>query len=98
MNKSAVIQKDSEQAPAVAESKSVSEVSDAAKTITIVRSSKFRHIEGKFRHRSTFISKLPSLSTTVPGDSNVVQVKVKCVYKCFSYWHYRQTGIALQQY
>ncbi len=58
-----------------AKSSTVSEVSDAAKSMSIVRSSKFRHIEGKFKHRSTFISKLPSLSSTVPGDANVFQVK-----------------------
>ena len=49
-------------------------VSDVPKAINIVRSSKFRHIEGKFKHRSTFISKIPSLSSTVPGDSNAFQV------------------------
>lgn len=50
------------------------EASHQVKTVNIVRPSKFRHIEGKFRHRSTFISKMPSLSSTVPGDSNAFQV------------------------
>lgn len=45
----------------------------STKSLTIVRSSKFRHIEGKFKHQSTFITKLPSLSSTVPGDSNAFQ-------------------------
>lgn len=40
----------------------------------VVRSSKFRHIEGKYRHQSSYITKLPSLSSTVPGDSNGFQV------------------------
>ena len=67
-----VVQDSEQVAPPV--DKTVSGVSEAAKTMTIVRSSKFRHIEGKFRHRSTFISKIPSLSSTVPGDSNAFQV------------------------
>ena len=44
------------------------------KNLNIVRSSKFRHIEGHFRERSSFINKFPSLSSTVPGDSNAFQV------------------------
>lgn len=46
----------------------------SAKNITVVRSSKFRHIEGKSRHNSTYITKIPALSSTVPGDSNAFQV------------------------
>lgn len=49
--------------------------SKVSSTKSIVRSSKFRHIEGKFRHKSSFISKIPRLSSTVPGDSNAFQVK-----------------------
>lgn len=45
------------------------------KTLNIVRSSKFRHIEGKFHQKSSFINKIPPLSSTVPGDSNAFQVR-----------------------
>ena len=48
--------------------------STATKPLNIVRSSKFRHIEGSVKDRSTFISKFPSLNSTVPGDSNAFQV------------------------
>ncbi len=44
------------------------------KSMKIVRSSKFRHIDGKFKHRSSFITKFPALRSTVPGDSNSFQV------------------------
>lgn len=46
------------------------------KRVAIVRSSKFRHIEGKARHSSTYITKIPALSSTVPGDSNAFQVGI----------------------
>lgn len=52
----------------------VSEVS-SLKSLNIVRSSKFRHIEGKYKHRSSYITKIPSLSATVPGDCNAFQVE-----------------------
>ena len=42
----------------------------STKSHSFVRSSKFRHIEGQLSHRSSAIDKLPSLSSTVPGDSN----------------------------
>ena len=48
--------------------------SGATKSKNIVRSSKFRHIEGSSKDRATFITKFPSLSSTVPGDSNSFQV------------------------
>ncbi len=44
------------------------------KVLNIVRSSKFRHIEGQTMHRSTYIDKIPKLNGTVPGDSNAFQV------------------------
>lgn len=80
------IQNDSEQVPPAAKERKVLDdntvkIEDNVKgrvpsrTTNIVRSSKFRHIEGKFKHRSTFINKLPPLSSTVPGDSNLLQVK-----------------------
>ena len=47
------------------------------KVLNIVRSSKFRHIEGHMMHRSTQIDKIPKLSSTVPGDSNAFQVGVQ---------------------
>lgn len=49
-------------------------VARATKKMNIVRSSKFRHIEGHLCERSSFITKFPSLSSTVPGDSNAFQV------------------------
>ena len=52
-----------------------SKVSTSNKCFNVVRSSKFRHIEGKFRHRSTFINRIPALNSTVPGDSNAFQVE-----------------------
>jgi len=48
--------------------------SGASKSFNIVRSSKFRHIEGSLKDKTTFITKFPSLSSTVPGDSNAFQV------------------------
>ena len=48
------------------------------KNLNIVRSSKFRHIEGKHMHQSSQITKIPSLSSTVPGDSNGFQVDCNC--------------------
>ena len=51
-----------------------SAVAVATKNLAIVRSSKFRHIEGHLRDRSSFIRKFPSLSSVVPGDSNAFQV------------------------
>lgn len=45
------------------------------KVLNIVRSSKFRHIDGQMMHRSTHIDKVPKLSSTVPGDSNAYQVE-----------------------
>lgn len=53
---------------------STCEVVKATKNLNIVRSSKFRHIEGYLRDRSSFVTKFPSLSSTVPGDSNAFQV------------------------
>lgn len=46
----------------------------STKVMTFVRSSKFRHIEGRMSHPSSTIDKVPSLSTTVPGDSNAFHV------------------------
>ena len=45
------------------------------KVLNIVRSSKFRHIQGGTMHRSTHIEKLPRLSVAVPGDSDAFQVR-----------------------
>ena len=44
------------------------------KVISFVRSSKFRHIEGQLSHRSSTIDKVPTISSTVPGDSNAFAV------------------------
>lgn len=44
------------------------------KVISFVRSSKFRHIEGQLSHRSSAIDKVPTISSTVPGDSNAFAV------------------------
>ena len=51
--------------------------SPSPKVLNIVRSSKFRHIEGHMMHRSTNIDKIPKLSSTVPGDSNAFQVGIR---------------------
>ncbi len=51
------------------------------KALNIVRSSKLRHIEGSSRDRATFITKFPSLSSTVPGDSNAFQVRCNILTK-----------------
>ena len=40
------------------------------KLLNIVRTSKFRHIEGSVMHKSTHIDGIPPLCETVPGDSN----------------------------
>jgi coronin-7 len=50
-----------------------SSFSPTPKVLNIVRSSKFRHIQGGTLHRSTHIEKLPKLSVAVPGDSNGFQ-------------------------
>jgi coronin-7 len=47
--------------------------SPPAKVLNIVRSSKFRHIQGGTMHRSTHIEKLPKLSVAIPGESNAFQ-------------------------
>ena len=47
-----------------------------AKVLNIVRSSKVRHVEGQTLHKSTFIDRVPTISTTVPGDSNAFAVSV----------------------
>ena len=44
------------------------------KVVNLVRSSKFRHIEGQLSHRSSAIDKVPTISSTVPGDSNAFAV------------------------
>ena len=44
------------------------------KVVNFVRSSKFRHIEGQLSHRSSAIDKVPTISSTVPGDSNAFAV------------------------
>ena len=44
------------------------------KVFNIIRSSKYRHIQGGTMHRSTHIEKLPKLSVSIPGDSNGFQV------------------------
>ena len=44
------------------------------KVVSFVRSSKFRHIEGQLCHRSSTIDKVPTISSTVPGDSNAFAV------------------------
>lgn len=44
------------------------------KVVSFVRSSKFRHIEGQLSHRSSTIDKVPTISGTVPGDSNAFAV------------------------
>lgn len=46
----------------------------AHKAVSFVRSSKFRHIEGHLSHRSSTIDKVPTISSTVPGDSNAFAV------------------------
>ena len=51
-------------------------ISPAPVIKSVVRSSKFRHIEGKSKHSSTCITKIPSLCSTVPGDSNAFQVSI----------------------
>ena len=56
-----------------------------AKSRTFVRSSKFRHIVGKDKHNSTFLTKIPALSATVPGDSNGFQVLLEIVMVCLLY-------------
>jgi len=48
--------------------------SPSPKVLNIVRSSKYRHIEGHMMPRSTLIDKIPKLSTIVPGDSDAFQV------------------------
>lgn len=48
----------------------------AAKVQSFVRSSKVRHIEGKSLHKSTYIDRVPPLSTTIPGDSNAFAVSL----------------------
>ena len=40
------------------------------KVLNLVRSSKFRHIEGAILHKSTHIDSIPPLHKTIPGDSN----------------------------
>jgi coronin-7 len=55
------------------ESRSSSSFSPTPKPLNIVRSSKFRHIQGGTMHRSTHIEKLPKLSMAVPGDCNGFQ-------------------------
>ena len=49
--------------------------SPPAKVMNIVRSSKFRHIQGGKMHRSTHIEKLPKLSVAILGESNAFQVR-----------------------
>ena len=49
--------------------------SPPTKVLNIVRSSKFRHIQGGTMHRSTHIEKLPKLSVAIPGESNAFQVR-----------------------
>ena len=44
------------------------------KVMSFVRSSKFRHVEGQLSHRSSAIDKVPTISSTVPGDSNAFAV------------------------
>ncbi|CAI8054249.1 Coronin-7 [Geodia barretti] len=57
----------------VSEESRSSSFSPTPKVLNIVRSSKFRHIQGGTLHRSTHIEKLPKLSVAMPGDSNGFQ-------------------------
>ena len=60
-----------------------SSFSPTPKVLNIVRSSKFRHIQGGTMHRSTHIEKLPKLSVAVPGESNAFQVRYYHHWSCY---------------
>jgi coronin-7 len=47
------------------------------KVLNLVRSSKFRHIEGSIAHKSTHIESMPDLNRTIPGDSNAFSCNSK---------------------
>ena len=61
--------------------------SPSPKVLNIVRSSKYRHIEGHMMHRSTTIDKIPKLSTIVPGDSDAFQVCLVESLSCDTWAH-----------